>query len=318
MREEVEYLLDPRNRRHNLFPIIHQDLYDIYIKHRSTFWIPEEIILNKDIYDWTMILTEDERKYIKLILAFFSCSDIIVNENLSIDVDEITVMEYKFFIDNKIDRENIHTIMYGRLLNTYIVDDEERNKLFNAIENFKTIRDKIEWFKKYNNSSFAHRVVSCAITEGIFFSGSFCSIFWLRKRGLMPGLCDSNDLISREEAMHHEVACYIYNNYVTNRLPDIEIRSMIEAAVDIEIEFIRYILPKNLIGMNFESMSNYIKYEANRLAITLINKKIYDVTLPFEWASLSSQFGKSNFFEHKPTQYAKYIAEEDIRLTDDY
>jgi ribonucleoside-diphosphate reductase beta chain len=314
----TEYLLAPENKRYNLFPIIHQDLYNFYVIHRSTFWIPEEVSLTKDLHDWNYKLNDKEREFIKLVIAFFVTSDMIVNEQLAIDVDDITVLEYKLFLDNKIDRENIHTIMYSRLLNVYITDDTERERLFRGIDTIPTISNKVKWFRKYHNRSFSHRIVSCAITEGIFFSGSFCSIYWLKKRGLMPGLCDSNELIAREEGMHYEVACYVYEHYVINKLSNEEIKQMIIDAVEIEIEFIKYILPDDLIGINSKVMSQYIQYVADRLSIKLINSKIYDVKLPFEWMSLIAQNTKTDFFAHRPTQYSKYVSEEKIKLVDDY
>jgi len=312
----IEFLLDEKNKRYKLFPILYDDLYQFYIKHRSLFWIPEEVILSKDLIDWKNKLDDDERNFIKSVLVFFAISDFIVNEHLSIDQDAITVLEYKLFIDNKIDRENIHSIMYARLVNAFI-EDEERERLLKEVDSIPTIKAKIDWFRKYNYS-FSHRIVSCAITEGIFFSGSFCSIDWLKSRNLMPGLCNSNEFISREEGMHHEVACYIYKNYINNKLKDEEIINMIKEAVDIECEFIKFILPSNINGINNEVLSLYIKFVADRLSVELVDQKIYNVPLPFEWMNSRSQYRKTNFFEHRVTEYNKYKPEEKIVRLDEY
>jgi len=312
---KVEFLLDPSNKRYKIFPILYDDLYQFYIKHRSLFWIPEEVVLSKDISDWKNKLNDDERNFIKMILVFFAISDFIVNENLSIDQDQITILEYKLFIDNKIDRENIHSLMYARLISTFIEDD---GGLLDSVQDIPTIKAKIEWFRKYYDKSFSHRIVSCAITEGIFFSGSFCSIDWLKSRNLMPGLCNSNEFISREEGMHHDVACYVYKKYVVNKLKEDEIIEMIKEAVDIECNFIKYVLPNNLNGINNEVMSQYIKFVADRLSIELIDHKIYNLPLPFEWMNSRSQYRKTNFFEHRVTEYNKYKPEEKIKRLNDY
>jgi ribonucleoside-diphosphate reductase beta chain len=315
----MEFLLDPKNKRYNIQPRLCEDIYQAYVKHRSLFWIPEEINLIKDLNDWINKLSDDEREYIKKVLAFFATSDVIINENIELDSDDVTVLEYKFYLHDKEAREDIHTLMYHRLLNTYIKDEEERKYLFASVETIPTIKKKIDWFKKYFNKTFAHRRVSSAITEGIFFSGSFCSIFWLKSRKLMPGLCDSNEAISREEGIHCEVECMIYNNYVVNKLPDEEVEEMIKEAVEIEIEFVNYILPSSLIGINANAMSEYIKFVANRLSIMLLNKKIYEAELSLECMALISQITITNFFEHKPTAYAKFIDnDEEIVIDEDF
>lgn len=315
---DYEPLLDPKNRRYKVFPILYQDIYDVFLKHRSLFWVPDEIKLVKDLYDLKNKLNDNEKNYIIKVVVFFATTDLIVNENIKVDVDDVTVPEYIFYLHDKEAREDTHTLMYARLLNTFVEDEKERERLINSIEDTPAIKRKIDWFRKYFSKSFAHRRISSAITEGIFFSGAFCSIYWLKKRGLMPGLCDSNDFIAREEGIHYETECMIYNGYVVNKLTDIEIEEMIDEGVNIEIEFVKYILPVSLLGINSDVMSDYIRFIANRLSIMLLNKKLYNIELPLEWMAMLSQETKSNFFEHKPTTYAKYQEDEKIVISCDF
>lgn len=315
----TEPLLDPKNSRYNLFPILYPKIYEAYETHRSLFWVPNEVVLYGDEYHWNHILNEDERAFIKLILAFFAVSDYIVNENLQIDQDSITVTEYQFYLRDKAAREDIHTIMYARLLEAFVPDEEERLKLFNSVTTIQVIADKVNWFRKYFTTTFQQRQVATAITEGIFFSGSFCAIFWLKKRHVMPGLTSSNEFIAKEEGFHCKTACMIYNDYIVNKLTDEEVEQMIRESVEVEVQFIRFALEKPLKGINAECMIQYIKYNADEMvSIPLLGKKLFNVELPFEWMSLQSQDTKTNFFEGRPTNYAKHVSDEQIRFVKNF
>lgn len=307
----IEPLLDPKNRRYNLLPLAYPLIYNMYKKHRDLFWIPQEINLSKDLNDWYLKLNDEERYFIKLILSFFAASDFIVNENIAIDSDDITVIEYKMFLNDKAAREDIHSQMYALLIETYVDSDEEKNRLLKGVSDIPVIKHKIEWFRKYFTKSFQHRIVATAITEGIFFSSSFCAIFWLKKRGLMPGLCDSNEAISREEGLHYTGACVIYTEYIVNKLDPEEIKEMITEAVNVELEFVKYILPQPLQGINADNMSQYVRYVADIASVALIGKRIYGDESPFEWMGLISQYTKANFFENRPTSYAKYGSKDE-------
>jgi ribonucleoside-diphosphate reductase beta chain len=302
----IEYLLDPKNKRTRLYPIIHHDIWEFYDKHLSMFWTASEIVLKKDLNHWRNVLTDSERYYIKLILAFFSISDFLVNDNQYKDSDEIHILEYKFFNDSKIERENTHAHTYANMIDTYINDEEEKNFLFDSIKTIPSVKQKAEWLTKYIcESDFVHRLVACAITEGIFFCGSFCGIFWLKKRGLMQGLCDANELISRDEGVHRDFACMIYKKYIMNKLPVDEVITMIKHAVEIEKKFVCESLPVSLIGMNSNLMSLHIEFVADDLCMSLIDQKIYKSDDPFPWTDSMKQDIKTNFFESRVTSYAK-------------
>jgi len=318
----VEPLLAPDDNRFVMFPIKYNDIWDMYKKQVECFWRAEEIDLTKDLVNWDS-LNQDERYFISMILAFFAASDGIVLENLaSRFMSDVQVSEARAFYGFQIAMENIHSQTYSLLIETYIKDKEEKHKLFNAIENFPCIKKKSDWAQKWihdNRSSFATRLVAFACVEGIFFSGSFCSIYWLKKRGLMPGLTFSNELISRDEALHCEFAVLLYNKLV-KKIDKARIHEIIKDAVEIEIEFICDALPCKLIGMNSDLMTQYIKFVADRLVVQLGYKKIYDVANPFSFMELISLEGKTNFFERKVSEYslANKQTENAFEISEDF
>jgi ribonucleoside-diphosphate reductase beta chain len=302
-----EPILEPNDGRFVLFPIQHNDIWSFYKKAEASFWTAEEIDLSADIIDWENKLNENEKHFVKHILAFFAASDGIVNENLAENfLSEVQYTEAKFFYGFQVAIENIHSETYSLLIDTYIKDSAEKNYLFNAINTMSCVRRKADWALKWiEKGSFAQRLVAFAAVEGIFFSGSFCSIFWLKKRGLMPGLGFSNELISRDEGLHCDFACLLYNNHLVNKLSSEEIREIILDAVEIEKEFILEALPVKLIGMNSDLMSQYIEFVADRLLLELGNEKVFNVTNPFDFMDMLSIQGKSNFFEKRVSEYQK-------------
>lgn len=303
----TEPILVENPRRFVLFPIEHADIWAFYKKSEASFWTAEEIDLSQDTNDWNERLNDDERHFIKHVLAFFAASDGIVNENLAENfVQEVQYTEAKFFYGFQIMMENIHSETYSLLIDTYIKDPKEKDYLFNAIETVDCVKKKADWALRWiENGSFAERLIAFAAVEGIFFSGSFCSIFWLKKRGLMPGLSFSNELISRDEGMHCDFACLLYNDHVKNKLPKDTVRSIITDAVEIEKEFVSDALPVNLIGMNAELMCQYIEFVADRLLVALGQEKVYKVENPFPWMDMISLQGKTNFFEKRVGDYQK-------------
>ncbi|UTW64177.1 ribonucleotide-diphosphate reductase subunit beta [bacterium SCSIO 12741] len=305
--EKNEPILRENPNRFVLFPIEHDDIWQLYKKSEASFWTAEEIDLHQDIIDWADKLNENERYFIKHVLAFFAASDGIVNENLAENfVAEVQYTEAKFFYGFQIAVENIHSETYSLLIDTYIKDSEEKNRLFNAIETMDCVKKKADWALNWiDNGTFAQRLIAFAAVEGIFFSGSFCSIFWLKKRGLMPGLSFSNELISRDEGMHCDFACLLYNNHLVNKLPKSEVETIIRDAVEIEKEFITEALPVSLIGMNAKLMAQYIEFVADRLLAELGNDKIYNVENPFDFMEMISLQGKTNFFEKRVGEYQK-------------
>jgi ribonucleoside-diphosphate reductase subunit M2 len=318
-----EPLLAPNDNRFVMFPIEHKDIWDMYQKQVDCFWRPEEIDLSKDLSHWDA-LNNDERMFISLILAFFAASDGIVLENLAQRfMSEVQVSEARAFYGFQIAMENIHSHTYSNLIETYIKDKEEKHKLFNAISNYPCIKKKSDWAQKWihdNRSSFATRLVAFACIEGIFFSGAFCSIFWLKKRGLMPGLTFSNELISRDEALHCEFAVLLYSKLV-KKIDKTRIYEIIKEAVEIETEFICDALPCNLIGMNSLLMTQYIQFVADRLCVQLGYKKIYSVGNPFDFMELISLESKVNFFERVNSSYAlanKTQSTSDFDFTEDF
>ena len=309
MSEKVqrEPLLEDNPKRFVLFPIEHDDIWAFYKKSEASFWTAEEIDLSGDLTDWNSKLNDNERHFIKHVLAFFAASDGIVNENLAENfVNEVQYTEAKFFYGFQIMMENIHSETYSLLIDTYINDPEEKDFLFNAIEHLPCVQKKANWALRWiENGSFAERLIAFAAVEGIFFSGSFCSIFWLKKRGLMPGLSFSNELISRDEGMHCDFACLLYNEHIANKLSEETVREIITDAVAIEQEFVSDSLPVNLIGMNAELMRQYIEFVADRLLGALHQPKIYGAENPFPWMDLISLQGKTNFFEKRVGDYQK-------------
>ncbi len=302
----TEPLLAPDDNRFVMFPIRYEDIWEMYKKQVDCFWRSEEIDLTKDLSHWDA-LSSDERYYISMILAFFAASDGIVLENLAQRfMSDVQVSEARAFYGFQIAMENIHSETYSLLIETYIKDNQEKAKLFNAIENFPCIKKKSDWAQKWihdNRSSFATRLVAFACVEGIFFSGAFCSIFWLKKRGLMPGLTFSNELISRDEALHCEFAVLLYNKLL-KKMNKTRIHEIIKEAVEIESEFICEALPCRLIGMNSQMMTQYIQYVADRLCVQLGYDKIYNVTNPCDFMELISLESKTNMFERKIGEYA--------------
>jgi ribonucleoside-diphosphate reductase subunit M2 len=305
-KNNTEPLLAPDDNRFVMFPIKYNDIWDMYKKQVDCFWRAEEIDLTKDLGNWES-LNDDERYFISMILAFFAASDGIVLENLATRfMNDVQVSEARAFYGFQIAMENIHSQTYSLLIETYIKDKVEKNRLFNAIENFPCIKKKSDWAQKWihdNRSSFATRLVAFACVEGIFFSGAFCSIYWLKKRGLMRGLTFSNELISRDEALHCEFAILLYSKLV-KKIDKVRIHEIIKEAVEIETEFICEALPCRLIGMNSELMTQYIQFVADRLSVQLGYKKIYNVTTPFSFMEMISLEKKTNFFEKKLDAYA--------------
>ncbi|SFT85370.1 ribonucleoside-diphosphate reductase beta chain [Lishizhenia tianjinensis] len=302
-----EPILEENKDRFVLFPIKHDDIWSFYKKAEASFWTAEEIDLSPDLIDWENKLNDDERHFIKHVLAFFAASDGIVNENLAENfVAEVQYTEAKFFYGFQIAMENIHSETYSLLIDTYIKDSKEKNQLFNAIETMDCVRKKADWALRWiDEGSFAERLIAFAAVEGIFFSGSFCSIFWLKKRGLMPGLSFSNELISRDEGLHCDFACLLYNSHLNNKLSTDTVKSIILDAVEIEKEFILESLPVRLIGMNSELMSQYIEFVADRLLAELGCEKVFNVSNPFDFMDMISIQGKTNFFEKRVGEYQK-------------
>jgi len=302
----IEPLLNPDDNRFVMFPIKYEDIWQMYKKQVDCFWRAEEIDLTKDNGHWET-LNADEKFFISMILAFFAASDGIVLENLALRfMGDVQVSEARAFYGFQIAMENIHSQTYSLLIETYIKDKEEKLRLFNAIENFPCIRKKSDWAQKWikdNRSGFATRLIAFACVEGIFFSGAFCSIYWLKKRGLMPGLTFSNELISRDEALHCEFAVLLYNKLI-NKVKKSKVYEIIKEAVDIETEFICDALPCRLIGMNSQLMTQYIQFCADRLCVQLGYDKIYNVSNPFDFMELISLEGKVNFFERLNDSYA--------------
>jgi ribonucleoside-diphosphate reductase beta chain len=305
--QNFEPILHDNPRRFVLFPIEHDDIWKFYKQSEASFWTPEEIDLQQDISDWEKKLNDDERYFVKHVLAFFAASDGIVNENLAENfVAEVQYTEAKFFYGFQIMMENIHSETYSLLIDTYIKDTTEKDYLFNAIEHMDCVKKKAEWALRWiDNGSFQERLIAFAAVEGIFFSGSFCSIFWLKKRGLMPGLSFSNELISRDEGMHCDFACLLYNKHVVNKLSKDTVSGIIADAVEIEKEFVSDALPVNLIGMNSDMMCQYIEYVADRLLLSLGNEKMFNAENPFPWMEMISLQGKTNFFEKRVGDYQK-------------
>ena len=307
MNLQHEPILVENPGRFVLFPIQHQDIWEFYKNSEACFWNAEEIDLQADLVDWNNKLNDDERHFIKHVLAFFAASDGIVNENLAENmVRSVQYTEAKFFYGFQIMMENIHSETYSLLIDTYIKDNQEKAKLFNAIDTMDCVRLKAEWALRWiGKGTFVEQLIAFAAVEGIFFSGSFCSIFWLKKRGLMPGLSFSNELISRDEGMHCDFACMIYNKHIVNKLPKESLEAIITEAVIIEKTFVTDSIPVALIGMNAEMMCQYIEFCADRLLISLGNPKVYGSENPFPWMDLISMRGKTNFFEKRVGDYQK-------------
>lgn len=302
----MEPILEPNQSRFCMFPIKYPEVWEMYKKAESSFWTAEEVDLQDDTKQWET-LTDDEKHFIKHVLAFFASSDGIVNENLATRfMRDVQIPEARAFYGFQIAIENIHSEMYSLLLDVYIRDPEEKDRLFRAIETVPCVKKKADWAMKWIESprSFSERLIAFAVVEGIFFSGSFCAIYWLKKRGLMPGLSFSNELISRDEGLHCDFACLLYS-MLTNKLPNDVVKNIVTEAVDIEIEFVNDALPVGLIGMNANLMSQYIQFVADRLLVALGQDKVYNVANPFDWMETISLQGKTNFFERRVGDYQK-------------
>ncbi|MFC5681796.1 ribonucleotide-diphosphate reductase subunit beta [Flavobacterium sp. MAHUQ-51] len=304
---QVEPILQENKNRFVIFPIKHHDIWEWYKKMEASFWTAEEIDLSQDLHDWNNKLNSDEKYFIKHILAFFAASDGIVNENLAENfVNEVQYAEAKFFYGFQIMMENIHSETYSLLIDTYVKDEKEKDELFNALDVFPAIRKKADWALKWIESdSFAERLIAFAAVEGIFFSGAFCSIYWLKKRGLMPGLTFSNELISRDEGVHCDFAVHLHNHHLVNKVPKERIKEIIVNALDIEREFITESLPVSLIGMNANLMTQYLEFVTDRLLVELGCERVYNTANPFDFMDMISLQGKTNFFEKKVSEYQK-------------
>lgn len=302
----VEPILSENKDRFVLFPIQHMDIWNMYKKAEACFWTAEEIDLNPDMMDWELKLNPDEKHFIKHVLAFFAASDGIVNENLAVHfMNEVQYPEARCFYGFQIMMENIHSETYSLLIDTYIKDRKEKDTLFHAIDTIPCVQKKAEWALRWiEKGSFAERLVAFAAVEGIFFSGSFCSIFWLKKRGLMSGLAFANELISRDEGMHCDFACQIYKRLV-NKLPLKVLQQIILDAVAIEKDFVCDALPVRLIGMNAELMCQYIEFVADRLLVELGSPRLFGAQNPFDFMDMISIPGKTNFFEKRVSEYQK-------------
>lgn len=303
----MEPLLTANPNRFVLFPIEYGDIWQLYKKAEASFWTVEEVDLSKDMSDWEN-LTSDEQHFIKHVLAFFAASDGIVNENLvERFAQEVQVSEARCFYGFQIAMENVHSEMYSLLIDTYIREPEEKKRLFNALETIPAVKRKADWAFDWitSTTTFGERLIAFAAVEGIFFSGSFAAIFWLKKRGLMPGLTFSNELISRDEGMHCDFAVLLYRRYLANRPSPERVRQIICEAVVIEKEFLTKALPVSLIGMNCALMSQYIEFVADRLLVDLELERVYNTKNPFDFMEMISLDGKTNFFEKRVGEYQK-------------
>merc|ERR1712188_315540 len=304
--EKLDPLLRENPRRFVMFPIQYPEGWEMYKKHEASFWTAEEIDLSQDVKDWEK-LTDSEQHFIKHVLAFFAASDGIVLENLASQFSvEVQCPEARAFYGFQMAMENIHSETYSLLIEQYIRDPSEKDKIFDAIHTMPAVRDKAQWAVQWmqRDNSFAERIVAFAAVEGILFSGSFCAIYWLKKRGLMPGLTFSNELISRDEGLHTEFACMLYR-MLQQKLPDEVIHTIVRGAVDAERRFICDALSCDLIGMNNELMTKYIEFVADRLLVSLGHPKLFNATNPFDWMELISLQGKTNFFEKRVGEYQK-------------
>ena len=315
----MEEILNPTNDRFTMFPIVYPDLWNLYKKAVSSFWTTEEIDLSTDMTDWEK-LNDNEKHFIKMVLAFFAASDGIVYENLNLNfANEVQISEARAFYSYQGFNENIHSETYSLLIDKYGADADEKNKLFKAIETIPCIRKKAEWAMRWFNpdNSFAERLVAFACVEGIFFSGSFCSIFWMKHRGLMPGLTFSNELISRDEGLHLEFAIALFDHL--SKKPDTKtMHRIVKDAVAIEKEFITEALPCKLIGMNSEQMSKYIEYVADRMLKQFGYMTVWDTENPFDWMEHISLEGKTNFFEKRVGDYSKHMDTTEVVFDEDF
>lgn len=314
-----EPILEENPNRFVIFPIQYDDIWEFYKQHQAAFWTAEEVDLSNDIRDWES-LTDNERYFIKNILSFFASSDGIVNENLAENfLKEVQYPEAKFFYGIQIAMENIHSLMYSLLIDTYISNHQEKMDSFNALENLPAVQKKAKWALDWiDNASFQERLVAFAAVEGIFFSGSFASIFWLKSRGLMQGLCNANTLIFKDENLHCDFAIHLSNNHVTNKLSESRIKEILLSALEIEKEFITESLPVSLIGMNSNMMKQYLEFVTDGLLAKFGCKKEFNVEQPFKFMEQIAVETKGNFFESRTVEYQKAKLNEKLSFTDDF
>jgi ribonucleoside-diphosphate reductase beta chain len=315
----TEKILKENKDRFVIFPIKYNDLWDYYKQHQSAFWTAEEVDLSNDIRDWDN-LSENEKHFVKNVLSFFAASDGIVNENLAENfLKEVQYPEAKFFYGFQLMMENIHSLMYSLLIDTYISDPEEKNKCFKAIDELPAVQKKANWALKWiESSSFQERLVAFIAVEGIFFSGSFCSIFWLKSRGIMQGLCNANSLIFKDENLHCDFAIHLLNNHIQNKPSEKRILEILLSALDIEKEFITESLPVSLIGMNSNLMRQYLEFVVDGLLVKLGYKKHFNVEQPFKFMEQIAIETKGNFFESRTMEYQKAKLGETLTFTEDF
>jgi ribonucleoside-diphosphate reductase beta chain len=315
----MEKILIENPNRFVIFPIEHNDIWEYYKMHQAAFWTAEEVDISSDIRDWEA-LTDNERYFIKNILSFFAASDGIVNENLAENFyREVQYPEAKFFYGFQLAMENIHSLMYSLLIDTYIKDDKEKSECFDAINKMPAIQKKAKWAIEWiNNDSFAERLVAFAAVEGIFFSGSFCSIFWLKSKGIMQGLCNANSLIFKDENLHCDFAIHLLNNHLEKKLSQKRIKEIVLSALEIEKEFITESLPVSLIGMNSNLMIQYLEFVVDGLLVKMGCDKEFNVNQPFKFMEQIAIETKGNFFESRTMEYQKAKLNETIVFTEDF
>jgi ribonucleoside-diphosphate reductase beta chain len=315
----MEKILIENPNRFVIFPIQYNDIWEYYKQHQAAFWTAEEVDLSNDIRDWEN-LSENEQYFIKNILSFFAASDGIVNENLAENfIKEVQYPEAKFFYGFQIMMENIHSLMYSLLIDTYVSSPDEKDECFNAIDRLPAVQKKANWALNWiKNASFQERLVAFAAVEGIFFSGSFCSIFWLKSRGIMQGLCNANALIFKDENLHCDFAIHLLNNHVEDKPSEKRIKEILLSALEIEKEFITESLPVSLIGMNSNLMKQYLEFVVDGLLVKLGCKKEFNVEQPFKFMEQIAVETKGNFFESRTVEYQKAKLNETISFTDDF
>ena len=302
----VEPILVENPDRFTVFPIQHADLWDFYKLQQASLWTAEEIDFKEDVVDWENKLTEGEKHFISHVLGFFAASDGIVNFNIEENFTKVQYTEAKLNYDVQKFAENVHSETYSLTIDTLIPNDKEKMKLFRAVENFPAIKAKADWAIKWvDTSDFAESLVAFAAVEGIFFSGSFCAIFYMKKRGLMPGLCFSNELIARDEGMHVDFAVHLHENHLVNKVPKKRIREILLNALIVEKQFITESLPSSLIGMNDKLMSQYLEFVTDGLLVDFGCSREFDTKNPFAFMDLNQLEGKSNFFEKRESSYQK-------------
>ena len=315
----MEKILVENPGRFVIFPIEHNDIWEFYKQHQAAFWTAEEVDLTNDIRDWEK-LTENEQYFVKNVLSFFAASDGIVNENLAENFyREVQYPEAKFFYGFQLAMENIHSLMYSLLIDTYISNPKEKDECFNAIDRLPAVQKKAKWALDWiENASFAERLVAFAAVEGIFFSGSFCSIFWLKSRGIMQGLCNANSLIFKDENLHCDFAIHLLNNHLEDKPSEKRIKQILLSALEIEKEFITESLPVSLIGMNSNLMKQYLEFVVDGLLVKFGCSKEFNVEQPFKFMEQIAVETKGNFFESRTMEYQKAKLNETITFTDDF